>query len=240
MGNALRRGVPWWGTALAAAGIALTVTLGLWQLGRAEYKRALQERIDTFARQTPARLSGTEGSATDILLHRVEATGRYDPAKLVLLDNRVHQGRPGFHAIMPMAITGSSRYLLVNRGWIAHDGQRNKAPNITTPAGEIMLRGRAVEGATRYVELSTRVAEGNIWQNLVLERYRQATSLDVLPFIVQQEQAGAPDDGLIRDWPAVDLRRNTNLAYAVQWFALALAIFTYITVLHVRARPKRP
>ena len=222
-----RKQVPLWGTLLAAAGIALTVALGFWQLGRAEYKRELQ-----------ARIAGREDKVADLLLHRVEATGRYDPTKQVLLDNRVYQGRAGFHVVMPLRISGSNRYLLVNRGWIAAGAERTRAPRVVTPAGEVEVRGRAVEGATRYIELSTQVAEGNIWQNLVIERYRLATGLDVLPLIVQQEAAAtnASDDGLTRDWPPADLRRNTNLAYAVQWFALALAIFLYIVVLHVRSR----
>ena len=227
--------VPWWGTALAVTGIALTVALGFWQLGRAETKRALQARLDEHAKQAPLTLTGRETEAQALLLHRVQATGRYDPARMVLLDNRVYQGRAGFHVIMPLMIAGG-RPVLVNRGWVGHDGVRSKLPQVTTPAGEVPVRGVAVEGATRYVALSTHGTEGNIWQNLVLERYRQATKLDVLPFVVQQDGADALSDGLTRDWPPLDLRRNTNLAYAVQWFALALVIFTYITVLHVRAR----
>ncbi len=226
--------VPWWGTALAVAGIALTVTLGFWQLGRAETKRALQARLDEHAKQAPLMLTGRETEAQALLLYRVQATGRYDPARMVLLDNRVHQGRAGFHVIMPLLITGG-RPVLVNRGWVGHDGNRSKPPQIATPAGEVQVRGLAVEGATRYVALSTQTAEGNIWQNLVLERYRQAAKLDVLPWVIQQDNADAPNDGLTRDWPPLDLRRNTNLAYAVQWFALALVMFIYITVLHVRA-----
>ena len=97
------------------------------------------------------------------------------------------------------------------------------------------MQGTAVAFSERYLELSTRVAEGNIWQNLVLERYRAATGLDVLPIIVQQEAGDAGiDNGLVRDWPPADLRRNTNLAYAMQWFGMALAIFIYMLFLHVR------
>ena len=234
-GNEHKR-VPWWGTALAVAGMALTVALGFWQLGRAETKRVLQARLDEHAQQAPIMLTGREADSQALLLHRVQATGRYEPARMVLLDNRVHQSRAGYHVIMPLMIEGGGRPVLVNRGWVGHDGDRSKPPVITTPAGEVQVLGVAVEGATRYVALSGQADEGNIWQNLLLERYRLTTKLDVLPFVVQQEAADALSDGLTRDWPPLDLRRSTNLAYAVQWFALALAIFIYITVLHVRAR----
>jgi surfeit locus 1 family protein len=108
---------------------------------------------------------------------------------------------------------------------------------VQTPAGEVVVRGTATPFSERFLELSSKVAEGNIWQNMVLERYRQATRLTVQPIIVQQTEAIAGvDDGLIRDWPPVDLKRNTHLAYAVQWFALAAAIFVYYVVINVRRK----
>ena len=227
--------MPPWGWLLAAAGIALTVILGFWQLGRAEYKRELQIRIDTLARQPALRLSGGETDAAAFLLRRVEAAGRFDADRQVFLDNRVYQGRAGFHVVTPLLISGTRRYVLVNRGWVAATGNHRQSPPVDVPSGEIAISGTAVEAATRYIELSTKAAEGNIWQNLVLERYRAATGLDVLPFIVQQD-AGGTNDGLMRDWPPADLRRNTNLAYAMQWFGMALAIFVYMLFLYVRSR----
>jgi surfeit locus 1 family protein len=124
--------------------------------------------------------------------------------------------------------------VLVNRGWVAAGAQRQRAPDIQTPAGEIVVRGMAAPFSERYIELSTKVAEGNVWQNVVRERYQQATGLNVLPIVLQQ--TGAMDDGLTRDWPPVDLKRNMHLAYAVQWFVMAAAIF--LTWLFLNARKK--
>lgn len=85
------------------------------------------------------------------------------------------------------------------------------------------------------MELSTKVAEGNVWQNLVFERYRQATGLELQPLVIQQESSA--DDGLKREWSRPDLGRNTHLAYAFQWYALSFAIFIYYLVTHVKRRP---
>jgi surfeit locus 1 family protein len=228
------RTVPWWGWALAAMGIAITLSAGFWQLGRAEAKRSMQTRIDDLGKAPALRLSGRETDAAPFLLRRVEAVGRWDASRQVWLDNRVYKGRAGYHVVTPLAL-GGNRHVLVNRGWIAASGERGKLPRVNTPSGEVAVKGIAVEGATRYVELSTRVAEGNVWQNLVLARYRAATGLDVLPFIVRQD-ADAADDGLTRDWPPADSRRDTHLAYAVQWFGMALAILAYMVFLYVRNR----
>jgi surfeit locus 1 family protein len=223
-----------WATLATLAGVALTVALGFWQLGRADTKQALQARIADFARQPPIVIGAQAINAEDVLLRRVQASGRFEPRHIVYLDNRHYKHQPGYHVFMPLRITGSEKFVLVNRGWIAAGAERNRAPQVKTPEGDVAVIGTATPPAERFLELSNNVAEGNIWQNMVLERFRQATKLDVQPFIVQQ--TSPLDDGLIRDWPPVDLKRNTHLAYAVQWFALAAAIFITYLVLNVRRK----
>jgi surfeit locus 1 family protein len=228
---------PVWATLAAIAGIAATVALGFWQLGRADYKQALQGRIMDFAKQPPLNIGAQEIDLDDVLLRRVEVRGRFDARYVVFLDNRVRRHQPGFHVVMPLKIAGSNRHVLVNRGWVAAAGERTRLPQVKTPEQDVVIRGLAVAPAERFIELSSKTAEGNIWQNLVLARYKQATRLDVQPFIVQQTESEPPlDDGLVREWPPVDLKRNTHLAYAVQWFALALAILIYYVVINVRRR----
>lgn len=219
------------------AGVALTIALGFWQLRRADTKQALQSRIDYFAKQTPVAVGAAELNVDGVLLRQLEARGRFEPRHTVFIDNRLYKHQPGYHVFMPLRIAGTEKFVLVNRGWIAAGAERNRVPVVTTPDAEVLVRGTAVPASERFIELSSQVADGNVWQNMVVERFRQATKLDVQPIIIQQTLLrGAPDDGLIRDWPPVDLKRNTHLAYAVQWFALAAAIFTYWLVINVRRR----
>jgi surfeit locus 1 family protein len=228
---------PWWATLLMLAGVALTVALGFWQLGRAQQKQALQGRIGDLAKAPPLVIGAQAVQAESLLLRRVEVRGRFEPRHAVFIDNRLYKHQPGYHVLMPVRIEGSEQHVLVNRGWIAAGAQRNRAPPVKTPADEVVVRGTAVPFSERFLELSSKVAEGNIWQNLVLERYRQATRLNVQPVIVQQTDFAVPfDDGLIRDWPPADLKRNTHLAYAVQWFGLAAAILIYYVVVNARAK----
>jgi surfeit locus 1 family protein len=226
-----------WATLATVAGVTLTIALGFWQLGRADTKQALQSRITDFAKQPPIRLGPGALKIDDLLLRHVEASGQFDPRHGVYIDNRHHKHQPGYHVYMPLRIAGSDKFILVNRGWIAAGAERSRIPPVKTAEGEVTVRGTAVPFSERFLELSSKVAEGNFWQNMVLERFRQASKLDVQPIIIQQTALiGAPDDGLIRDWPPVDLKRNTHLAYAVQWFALAAAILITYLVLNVRRR----
>lgn len=220
----------WTGIA-AIAGIALTLVLAQWQLGRAQYKEDLQRRYEVLGRQSPVHVGGQMIKPDDVLLRRVEVRGEFEPKFSVFVDNRVHGHRPGYYVATPLHVAGSQLYVLVNRGWVASPGDRS-LPVISTPAGEQLVQGVAVGWSERYLELSTKVAEGNVWQNLVFERYRQATGLELQPFVIQQDSA--TDDGLVREWSRPDLGRNTHLAYAFQWYALSLAILIYYLVTHVK------
>lgn len=226
-----------WATLATVAGVALTIALGFWQLGRADTKQALQSRIDAFAKQPPIVMGISELKPEAVSLRHVEARGRFDARHVIYIDNRHHKHQPGYYVYMPLKIAGGEKFVLVNRGWIAAGAERNRVPSVKTPEGDVVVRGTAVVPSDRFLELSGKVVEGNVWQNMVLARYRQATQLDVQPVVIQQTAPpGNFDDGLIRDWPPVDLKRNTHLAYAVQWFALAAAIFITYLVINVRRK----
>jgi len=221
-------------TLAAVAGIVLTLALGQWQVGRAQFKEGMQARYDAQLQQPAVKIGAPLLDREDILLRRVEVRGEFVPKWTVFVDNRIYKHQPGFYVATPLRIAGSQRYVLVNRGWVASPRDRS-LPQIITPTGEQVVQGVAIAYSERFLELSTNVVEGSVWQNLVLERYRQASGLDLQPFVIQQESA--QNDGLVREWSRPDLGRNTHRAYAFQWYALSLAIFIYYLVTHVKRRP---
>lgn len=243
--GSLRYELRWFTTILAVAGVGLTFALGEWQTGRAAHKQALQQRLDELSRAPALIIAAAPQTAEEVLLRRVEVWGTFDDRYTVFLDNRIYKHQPGYHVATPLRISGSGgttpgagRYVLVNRGWVAANPDRS-LPRVAAPAGEQRIEGIALEYSERFLELSTKIADGQVWQNLGLERYRQATRLELQPFVIQQE--GAAADGLVRDWPRPDLKRNTHLAYAFQWYALSLAILIYYLVTHVKRRtPSQP
>lgn len=224
-----------WPTLAAAAGIALTLALGNWQLGRGNDKAALAERIKSANRDALIAMPAAEIRAEDLQWRRVEARGRFEPKYAVYIDNRVMSGVVGYHVVMPLRIGDSARYVLVNRGWVAGTNSRSQLPQVATPSGRVTVVGLATVPSTRFLELSTKVAEGNVWQNLVLERYRAAVPIAIQPVVIQQEND--LDDGLTREWTPPDLGINTHYGYAFQWFALAAAILIFYLVNNVRKRP---
>jgi len=223
-----------WPTLAALAGVVATLALGNWQLGRGHEKAVLAQRIDTASHDAPIGLTGAQVNADDVVWRRVEASGRFEPKYAVLIDNRIVRGAVGYYVVMPLKIEGSERYVLVNRGWVAGTGSRGTLPQIATPAQPVRITGLATAPSKRYLELSTKTVEGNVWQNLTLERYRATVPIALQPVVIQQESK--LDDGLVREWSAPDLGIDKHYAYAFQWFVMAAAIVIIYIACNVRKR----
>jgi cytochrome oxidase assembly protein ShyY1 len=133
---------------------------------------------------------------------------------------------------MPLAIGGGGRYVLVNRGWIAGNPDRARLPEVRTPEAAVEITGLATTPSHRFLELSTRAAEGKVWQNLTLDRYREAFPIPLQPVVIQQESP--LDDGLVREWDPPNLGVDKHYGYAFQWLALAATLLVFYLVTHVR------
>ncbi len=217
-----RRRPAWLPTFAALFFAGLTFWLGQWQLGRAEEKRAKQADFDVAATLPAVELAALPVSAAPF--SRVRVSGQFAAAYQIYLDNRLRQGRAGYHVIVPLAYSGG--VVLVNRGWLAATSDRTIRPDAPLPSAPVTLEGLLVPAQSRYVELSEQGATGPIWQNLSLARYRdwyQAKHRGDLPdrMLLQTSPAG---DGLARDWPRPDSGVERHLGYAVQWFAMMAAI----------------
>jgi surfeit locus 1 family protein len=220
----------------AAAGVALALALAWWQLGRAHEKERLAAALQARAEAPPLVLGPREVSAEEARWRRVIARGRFDPRYAVFVDNKVYRGVAGYHVVMPLAIEGGPRHVLVYRGWVAGGPERGALPAIETPQGEVEVAGLAFVPSERFLELAAHTAEGRIWQNLTIERFRQAAPLELQPFALLQQNDIA--DGLVRDWERPDAGVQRHYGYAFQWLALAVTIAAIYLLTHVRRRPR--
>jgi surfeit locus 1 family protein len=216
-------------TLAALTVMVLTLALGRWQVHRAAEKEALQERWEQAASEPPLELSGDESSAERLRFRRVTAEGVFLKQYQILLDNRSLNDQPGFDVVAPLRIERSGREVLVNRGWVARGAQYRRPPDVMTPAGRVRVAGIATIPSQKFLELSSETIAGNVWQNLVLSRYRERTGLAVMPIVIVQQNP-APD-GLIRILERPDAGIARHYGYAFQWFAIAAAtLVTYVVV----------
>lgn len=209
--------------------VALTFSLGQWQMRRAAQKQALQAAIDEQKR-LPAldsrALSATENIAS--VVHREAVLqGVWQREHTVFLDNRPMAGRSGFWVVTPLALAGSKSWILVQRGWVPRDfTDRTRLPAVETPAGVVTVTGRMAPPPSKLYEFEG-TAQGRIRQNLELAAFSAEVGAPLLP--VSLLQAGAASEGLLRDWPASNTGVDKHYGYAFQWFSLcALLVGLYV------------
>ena len=222
--TAWRRALVW---AVALAALALTASLGRWQLSRAAEKEALQAAI--AERQRLPALDGaslaqalSDDQARELLHRAITLRGQWLAARTVFLDNRPMARQTGFYVLTPLRLTGSDRVVLVQRGWAPrHQVDRSLLPPVQTPTGEVQVSGRIAAHPPRVYQLGQEQG-GAIRQNLDLDAWRAETGLPLAPVLVVQ--TGAASDGLQRDWPEAASGVEKHYGYAFQWFGLCTLI----------------
>jgi cytochrome oxidase assembly protein ShyY1 len=216
----------------AALVVAFGVSLGNWQLRRAEQKLALQEQMLMRAEFAPVNSNALAPEQTPEEFRRVVAKGEFIASWAVYLDNRPYQGRAGFYLLMPFKLAGSEQSVLVMRGWFPRDAiNREHIPTITVPEGVIQIEGRVRASTGKVMQLGEAAAlePGAIAQNVDIAEFARASKLSLQTFIIEQTNDAA--DGLVRDWPIPSVGIDKHKGYAFQWYSLALvaAVFFLLT-----------
>ena len=213
----------------ALAGVAATLALGAWQMGRAHDKLALQAAIEQRKAMPSIDQQALLGATSPAeLVHRpIVLRGAWVARHTVFLDNRQMHGKPGFYVVTPLRLEGSDRVVLVERGWVQRTFvDREKLPPVETPQGEVELTGRMAPPPAKLYEFAGAGA-GPIRQNLDLAQFRAETGLPLLELAVQQ--IGPPSEGLLRDWPEAGSGVEKHYGYAFQWWALcSLIVILYV------------
>jgi surfeit locus 1 family protein len=221
-------------TLAAVAGVVATAYLGNWQLDRAAYKVALQQRLDLARAQPPLHLPAVPIRTQDVAFYRVEVQGEFRPELSVFLDNKVRNGEVGYEVVTPVRLGDSTLHVLVDRGWVKASATRSELPAVTTPSGPVQIEGIALPPPSRFFELSDQTVTGRVWQNLHFDRYRQTYHIDLQPVLIQQHNDLR--DGLARTWARPDTGVNMHRAYALQWFTMSGVIAILYLVLNVRRK----
>ncbi len=231
----MRRGTFWFGWALALLAMAVFARLGFWQLARMHEKQALLANVER-ALQTPPVAIDAPGT-TDLAWVEGEAT---IDARTLLLDNQMRDGTPGVHVYCIARAGVADR--LVDLGWLAVKPDRTM-PDAACPAGPLHVRGlmTPLPSSGLRVGMPMQQLDGMRWLMARADADAIRATLHVaVPARVIRLDPKLPI-GYARD---LDVLPNTlpperHLGYAVQWWALSLAVFITALVLTIRkAKPR--
>lgn len=119
--------------------LPVLLMLGYWQLDRAAQKAELQTTFAKRFAQPPVDLTGVDPADSSNRYLHVVASGRYDGAHQMLLDNQVHDGQPGYHVLTPLRMAGDA--ILIDRGWVPLGESRQVLPDIGASTDDITIGG---------------------------------------------------------------------------------------------------
>ena len=202
--------------------LPLLLSLGAWQLQRADEKSALLDRQEA-RRQAPAQAIGELEQSADLAFRRVLLRGYFDAEHSLLLDNRTRDGHVGVELLQPFYDQPSGLWLLLNRGWLPWPDRRTPVA-FSTPSGALQLQAwiyvapgetfqlQADQPGNSWPQLMTRIDTHGLWQQL--GRAGWPFELRLLPGPAAYQAR----------WAVVAMGPEKHLGYAVQWFAMALAL----------------
>jgi surfeit locus 1 family protein len=218
----------WKFTALVLLFLPVLLYLGFWQLDRADQKEKLlvfYEQQSALAHTPLANLDNENKTK----YRNVSIKGQYDIDHYWLLDNQPRQGKPGYEIIMPFIFSdkaGKQRTLLVNRGWIKAEADRTRLPLIETTSEQVSINGYLYPLQINIVIKHSQNDLAVEWPKRVLQLDSQAAStalnrvIEPLMLRIDEDSVGA----FITQWPLINTQPAKHKGYAVQWFAMSIAL----------------
>jgi surfeit locus 1 family protein len=229
-------------TALAVAGIALFMRLGFWQLHRAEEKQALLTQYSVGAQST-MELSATSVSSLPTFQH-VYTRGHFDPAHQLLLDNMPSQhGQAGYRVVTPFELEQGG-WILVDRGWIQMGATRQALPDVSVGSELRNIAGRFDALPRAGIDLANPAVDRSApWPRVMSfpqhDPVEGALGHRLLPGLILLD-ADQPN-GYERVWQAhFSFGPERHIAYAVQWFAFAVAAAIVYVIVSLRRESDEP
>jgi surfeit locus 1 family protein len=218
------------GTVLALVGISLFSSLGTWQVFRSFEKQELEKQLHHKQQQQAFKLDRAIENIKQKHYLLAEATGHYDKANEVLIDNVIYKGKAGYHVLTPFVLNEDQSVIMVNRGWVPVNRDRRILPEIKTPEGKITILGKIAPHKSKppliLGEIDTSKKD---WLYFDKEVFAKKTGTPILPVIILLDKNDA--NGYVREWPKYEDKVGMHIAYAIQWYVFALIVLvTYFGV----------
>jgi surfeit locus 1 family protein len=212
---------------VALAGIAVLISLGVWQLHRLAWKEALIARIDARAKAPPAPLPSEHEwdrlKPEGYEYCHVSLRGRFDGREaLVFRGSGPEAGEgPGYLVLAPLLLPDGAT-AIVNRGFVPSAAR--DAASHAPPPGEVTVTGLMREPEPRNLFTPADQPEKNQWFTRDPGAIAAHFGLSrAAPFSVDADFSGDPK-ALPRGGTTVIAFPNSHLAYALTWFGLAAAL----------------
>ncbi|MGH1404642.1 MAG: SURF1 family protein [Alphaproteobacteria bacterium] len=222
--------LPFWATFFTLSGVVVLCALGTWQLHRLGWKQEILTAIDReYAIDPMTRaLEVSDLPVGSLDFKRGYLIGRYQNDKEIVVQSRTYKGVPGYHILVPLTLEGQAGAILVNRGWIPieserdHDFKLDRHDQLVTVTGIL----RPVPQDNAFVPYNS--PDQDMWYRIDIGEIAEKQGVSNLYsaiFYVEQEGKNVREADLYPKPVAAKLRPNNNHAqYTFFWFTMACAL----------------
>ena len=208
---------------LITATFAFLVSLGFWQLERADEKRGIETSIK-LANTGSVELIKDEEVLENKEYYEVRLQGKYLSDKQFIYDNQIVDQVSGYYVLTPFALEGQSKAILINRGFIPWNGRRDKLADIVIgqETREIKVQ---ISKSIKRMELKPSevgIQFPVLIQSIDLQDMADRAKVDFSSVIGLLDASAS--NGFIRKWEPYTGSIEKHIGYAVQWFLMALVL----------------
>ena len=208
---------------LIIATLVLLISLGFWQLDRADEKRAIEDQI-AGANSGDVEFVTSVEFLKDKEYYHVRLQGSYVGDKQFIYDNQIVDQISGYYVLTPLVLKGDSKAVLINRGFIPWNGRRDKLADIDI-ADKLTEVKVQISKPVKRMELEASELTGDfpvLIQALDLDEMSTIASLDFASVIGLLSPES--DNGFVRQWEPYTGSIERHIGYAIQWFLMALVL----------------
>ena len=201
--------------------VPITISLGLWQIERANEKKVIISNYDKLLVSTPIALQKEQPLEN---WQPIETVGAYQDL-VIYEDNAINSGKAGFK-IYHLFQNGDGTFIFIHRGFIERNLIKNNLPRIDTPVGKKNIKGTTLFKQNNTFVKNIEESDIRIIQefntSVLIERFPILKDRYLHPFLFNLDVRDADKFQPIEK--PVNMTATKHIGYAIQWFGLCAAL----------------
>ena len=152
-------------TVASLGALVVLGNLSAWQYGRHVEATAHLAEVHAHLYGPPATEADLDASPDALAWRKAILRGRFDDGRAALVLGHFEFGAPGYDLIVPFLPEGSTRPLLVHRGWIPYDDAAATLARVDTQGSPQQLEGLllAIEGDAKLSPIPATAERPEAW-----------------------------------------------------------------------------
>tara|TARA_B100000700_G_scaffold6191_2_gene6619 strand:- start:3409 stop:4104 length:696 start_codon:yes stop_codon:yes gene_type:complete len=198
----------------------LFISLGFWQIERAESKALKMKAFNEMQKSPPIILKDLSAAWS-----RVFVEGFYDSSRQVLIDNQINDGQVGYKIYTPFYF--DDKAIFVDRGWIPRGKTRSELPDIVFQSDRLRIVGSLLKPEKEVLagdDIFTKnwpIVSQTKLPSIIETKFNK----DFYDSVIVLE----PGSNFLKEYIPIQpfvISPTKHYGYALQWFTMSIVLFS--------------